>query len=341
VEAQARIPVRAAAHENDGDAIAVDHDPALHPLGATDAGMPVLPVRARDGRFMELDFLDALAGVVPLLLPRGPPEWVRPGTLREMARQLLRPLTDQLTGRLFAFVRSVGPVAQLAALICANAVLHNDARWRLQNQICLRPALQSDWAAQVRVVNGFSIPFTPGYYREHLSDALAVCCRYGLPSAMVTVTMCLDRVPQCYRDCFAELAPGMDTEASTAQPMCYAFRAQIDALLAGVGRLFSEIIGNKVTNLQVTIEAQGRGVLHAHIILWLLRRMTADALARAATAMQAVVDTWIQRMQERFEVHLHTTKCQPAGRHLEAPCLEGFPEEPRGRRRGFRIPRSM
>jgi hypothetical protein len=118
-----------------------------------------------------------------------------------------------------------------------------------------------------------SIVGSPSYYRRNLADLLAYAAKHGMPNLFVTLTA--DELSElkwsCIRDLeeFANsrLLAGMDWHDMPIECARLFHDRMMHLLHEHI--LADDGIFGKVTGYMIRYESQGRGSLHAHILLWL------------------------------------------------------------------------
>lgn len=201
-----------------------------------------------------------------------------------------------------------------------------------------------------------TMPGTPAWHRRHLQDLQCMVDRWGMPSFFLTLTadeLSDTRWPevQSLDENLQNSVYGLSWRDAPAEAAylfhkrCQAFMAHIIRGGKGAGQRAGPL--GRVQHWVVRYEAQDRGSLHAHIILW----VHPDDKARVASEIVACVpavyrgdssDPTCPTSAEYWEVptepnaaalftHVLTKQmhvCRPNGCCAAGPCKYGFPTRP-------------
>ena len=139
-----------------------------------------------------------------------------------------------------------------------------------------------------------SLPGSPAFHRGELQKLLSMCDNKGRPQFLLTLTadelsscrwQCADDLEEFYGKCFMDGGTWHDIPIECAA----LFHARLTNFLKE--HIFVEENGllGKVKHWLIRYEVQGRGSLHAHILLWMESEAEADRVASEITASMPCV----------------------------------------------------
>lgn len=189
---------------------------------------------------------------------------------------------------------------QLAAS-CSDATL---SKWMVALRKKSPDATQEELLAQIiKFKLPKNIPGTPSWHRSKLNDLLALVDRYGLPSFFLTLTAdeCTSMKWEEINDLEAFLKrfnasySWQDAPVECAKLFVTKVQKFMEMFISGA-RCY-HILG-KVIHYVIRYEMQGRGSLHAHILLWVetedVQRITNDICAAVPALFDEVAGEFIR-----------------------------------------------
>lgn len=192
-----------------------------------------------------------------------------------------------------------------------------------------------------------TMPGSPSWHRKHLQDLIHTVSERGMPSLFLTLTA--DEVSHTRWDeitLLEQLAKLVDNNvtyencpiecAAMFHQRLWSFLRQYIILPKVNGQRGRGLLG-RITNYLVRYEAQGRGSLHAHIILWVhpedLPDISKEIIAYIPCTWSEAENRWYPLPSPKdtrlldlvLKKQIHT--CREGGCCKEGKCQYGFPFE--------------
>lgn len=193
-----------------------------------------------------------------------------------------------------------------------------------------------------------TMPGSPSWHRKHLQDLIHTVAEKGMPSLFLTLTA--DEISDTRWSEIAaleQLLSNIDHRltydncpvecAALFHQRLWSFLEQYIILPRHNGHRGYGLLG-RVTNYLVRYEVQGRGSLHAHIILWIhpddLQEVSKDIIAYISGNWNSHTSTWAPHPTDKnrklldlvLKKQMHT--CNQSGCCAHGSCQYGFPYSP-------------